>query len=100
MVTGFLLSAALFAIAQNTSTGSSSSKSKQKTEQHVRPSAPAPTDEGLIRNAEFEFTYHVRYGWVDRTEAMQPEENDPAKSRLLLAVFEHPPEVTGEGVNS
>ena len=97
----FLFSACL-APAQETSTGSSSSKSKQKTEQHVKSSAtaPAPTDEGLYRNAEFGFTYHVRYGWVDRTEAMQPEENDPSKSRLLLAAFEHPPEVTGEGVNS
>ena len=86
--------------AQDTSTGSSSSKSKQKTEQHAKSAAPAPTDEGLYRNAEFGFTYHVRYGWVDRTQAMQPEENDPSKSRLLLAAFEHPPEVTGEGVNS
>ena len=88
--------------AQDTSTGSSSSKSKQKSEQHVKSNAaaPAPTDEGLHRNAEFGFTYHVRYGWVDRTEAMQPPDNDPAKSQLLLAAFEHPPEVTGEGVNS
>src|SRR5579862_5380228 len=93
-----LLSA--FALTQESPTGSSSSKSKQKTEQRVKPSAPAPTDEGLYRNPEFGFTYHVRYGWVDRTEAMQPEENDPSKSRLLLAAFEHPPEVTGEGVNS
>jgi|SRR5579862_4315503 len=94
---------ACLAPAQETSTGSSSPKSKQKTEQHVKsgaPAAPAATEEGLYRNPEFGFTYHVRYGWVDRTEAMQPEENDPSKSRLLLAAFEHPPEVTGEGVNS
>jgi hypothetical protein len=93
---------ACLAPAQETSSRSSSSKPKQKTEQHVKSNAaaPAPTDEGLYRNAEFGFTYHVRYGWVDRTQAMQPEENDPSKSRLLLAAFEHPPEVTGEGVNS
>src|SRR5215469_4338954 len=90
----------LSAIAQEPSTGSSSSKSKQKTEQRVKPSAPASTAEGLYRNPEFGFTYQVRYGWVDRTEAMQPADNDPSKSRLLLAVFEHPPEVAGEGVNS
>jgi len=90
----------LSAIAQEPSTGSSSSKSKQKTEQRVKPSAPAATDEGLYRNPEFGFTYQVRYGWVDRTEAMQPVDNDPSKSRLLLAVFEHPPEVVGESVNS
>src|SRR5215470_11867733 len=81
------------AIAQDAPTGSSSSKSKQKTEQRVKPSAPAPTGEGLYHNPEFGFTYQVRYGWVDRTEAMQPADNDPSKSRLLLAAFEHPPEV-------
>jgi hypothetical protein len=88
--------------AQDSPSGSSSSKSKQKSEQRVKSGAPASSasDEGLYRNSEFGFTYHVRYGWVDRTEAMQPEENDPAQSRLLLAAFEHPPEVTGEGVNS
>jgi hypothetical protein len=90
----------LLAFSQESTPGSSSSKSKQKTEQHAKSSTPAPTDEGLYRNAEFGFAYHVRYGWVDRTEAMQPEENDPSKSRLLLAAFEHPPEVAGEGVNS
>src|SRR5215472_5958080 len=88
------------ASAQDAPTGSSSSKSKQKTEQRVKPSVPASTDERLYRNPEFGFTYQVRYGWVDRTEAMQPADNDPSKSRLLLAVFEHPPEVAGEGVNS
>lgn len=88
------------ASAQDAPQGSSSSKSRQKTEERVKPTVPAPTDEGLYRNAEFGFTYQVRYGWVDRTEAMQPADNDPSKSRLLLAVFEHPPEVAGESVNS
>jgi hypothetical protein len=88
------------ASAQDAPAGSSSSKSKQKTEQRVKPSTSTPTDEGLYRNPEFGFTYQVRYGWVDRTEAMQPADNDPSKSRLLLAAFEHPPEVVGEGVNS
>jgi hypothetical protein len=96
----FALICTWFAGAQESPAASSSSKAKQKTEQRVKPSAPAPTDEGLYRNPEFGFTYQVRYGWVDRTEAMQPADNDPSKSRLLLSVFEHPPEVTGEGVNS
>lgn len=87
----------LQAHAQN----SSSSKSKRGPEEHLKANTAAPaTDQGLYRNPEFGFTYQVRYGWVDRTEAMQPAENDPSKSRLLLAAFEHPPEVTGEGVNS
>jgi hypothetical protein len=91
-----------FAAAQDAPGGSSSSKSKQKTEQHVKASATTPsgTEQAPYRNTEFGFTYQVRYGWVDRTEAMQPEESDPAKSRLLLAAFERPPEATGDTVNS
>ena len=75
--------------SQDSSAASSSSKSKQKTEQHVKSNAPAPapTDEGLYRNPEFGFTYQVRYGWVDRTEAMQPADNDssavPTAARRL-----------------
>jgi hypothetical protein len=62
---------------------------------------------GLYRNTTFGFTYKVPFGWVDRTREMSddssPESNDPnatKKSILLLAVFEHPPEATGETVNS
>jgi hypothetical protein len=87
-------------LAQQSPSGTSSSQSKHNSEQHVKPSSPAPSDEGIYRNANFGFTYHVRYGWVDRTRQMQDENNDPAKSQLLLAVFEHPPEVTGDSVNS
>ena len=99
---GYLLVLAVLSLvpAHAQDSASSSSKSKQKTEQRVKPSAPAPTDEGLYRNPEFGFTYQVRYGWVDRTEVMQPAANDPSQSRLLLAAFEHPPEVAAEGVNS
>ena len=90
------------AVAQTAPAGSSSSKSNQKVEQHVKRDQVKPTapDEGLYRNAEFGFTYLVRYGWVDRTTAMQPEDADASKSRLVLAVFERPPEVTGDTVNS
>jgi hypothetical protein len=81
---------------------SSSSKARQKTEQHLKASAPAAAenDQGLYRNPDFGFSYHVRYGWVDRTREMQQEETDPSRSRLLLAVFERPPGVIGETVNS
>jgi hypothetical protein len=88
--------------AQQPSAGSSSSKSRQKTEQHVKASAPASSqnEQGLYRNPEFGFTYRLRYGWVDRTKEMQQEATDPTKSRLLLAIFERPPEVIGDTVNS
>jgi hypothetical protein len=82
--------------------GTSSSKIKQKTEQHVK-AQPAGTNDvaaPAYQNAEFGFSYKVPYGWVERTQAMQEEANDPAKSQLLLAVFERPPEVTGDTVNS
>jgi hypothetical protein len=81
---------------------SSSSKTKRKTEQHVKVSSPASSQnqESVYRNADFGFAYRSPYAWVDRTQAMQDDASDPAKSRLLLAVFERPPEVTGDSVNS
>jgi len=85
--------------AQNS--GSSSSKAKHNTEQHVKaPPAPAESDQGVYHNSDFSFTYHLPYGWVDRTKDMQPDASDPSTSQLLLAVFERPPEVTGDTVNS
>jgi hypothetical protein len=86
------------AAAQNA--GSSSSKNK-KPEQHVTTRAnPATTVETLYRNPEFAFTYKIPYAWVDRTNAMQDASADPAKSKLLRALFERPPEVTGDTINS
>jgi hypothetical protein len=87
-------------VAQQSSPGTSSSKAKHTPESRAKSAAPAPSDEGTYRNATFGLTYHVRYGWVDRTRQMQDDKNDPAKAQLLLAVFEHPPEVTGDSVNS
>jgi hypothetical protein len=87
--------------AQDTPAGSSSAKAKHNTEQHGKaPLAPAESAQDVYRNSDFGFTYHVPYGWADRTKDMQPDANDPAKPQLLLAVFEHPPEVTGDTVNS
>lgn len=94
----FALAAAPFASAQNA--GSSSSKNK-KPEQHTTPrSTPSATAESTYHNPEFAFTYKTPYAWVDRTQAMQDDATDPTKSKLLLAVFERPPEVTGDSVNS
>ena len=85
------------AAAQN---ASSSSKNK-KPEQHVTTRGnPATTAETLYRNPEFAFSYKIPYAWVDRTNAMQDDSTDPAKSKLLRALFERPPEVTGDTVNS
>jgi len=86
-------------LAQQSPSGTSSSKAKHSPEQRLK-TTPTASDEGTYRNLNFGFTYQVRYGWVDRTRQMQDENNDPAKAQLLLAVFEHPPEVTGDSVNS
>ena len=75
----------------------SSSKSKPHGKST---SAPRETAETLYRNPEFTFAYKIPYAWVDRTKDMQDDSTDPAKSRLLLAVFERPPQVTGDTVNS
>ncbi len=67
------------------------------------PEAGAIRD-GLYHNPSFGFTYKLPFGWVDRTREMQDDSpdasNDPAKSMLLLAIFERPPEATGDTVNS
>lgn len=84
---------------QPAANSSPSAKSKSKTDQHLKASA---ADSGNIRyhNSNFGFTYNVPFGWVDRTKEMQEQGTDPAKSQLLLAVFERPPEATGDTVNS
>ncbi len=74
----------------------------------VRTKSPAPetgaTSDGVYHNPSFGFSYKLPFGWVDRTREMQddaqPASNDAAKSLLLLAIFERPPEVTGDTINS
>jgi len=75
--------------------------SSSKARPHGK-STPAPLDtaETVYRNPEFGFTYKIPYAWIDRTKPMQDDSADPSKSKLLLAVFERPPEVTGDTVNS
>jgi hypothetical protein len=69
----------------------------------------ATLDTGTIsgeayRNTSLGFTYRIPFGWVDRTKEMgadsDSDSNATKKSILLLAVFEHPPEATGDSVNS
>ncbi|HXM61183.1 MAG TPA: hypothetical protein VN950_10030 [Terriglobales bacterium] len=79
---------------------------------------PAPTQtaaksdsgvltDGIYRNTTFGFTYKTAFGWVDRTREMRDDSNEDsspdsnaAKSILLLAMFERPPEASGDSVNS
>ncbi len=61
---------------------------------------PGAIANGLYRNATFSFAYKLPFGWVDRTHEMTEDSNDPKKSIVLLAIFERPPEATGDTVNS
>jgi hypothetical protein len=63
-------------------------------------SEPSPKeDPQLYRNTTFGFRYQIPYSWVDRTKQMKEGEKS-GKAELLLAVFERPPEVAGDSVNS
>ncbi len=83
-----------------------SSSSNANPPAHTKSSLPGPgaISEGVYRNPSFGFSYKLPYGWVDRTREMQDDSPNPSsdapKSLLLLAIFERPPEATGETVNS
>jgi hypothetical protein len=63
------------------------------------PSVTNTLTDGTYRNSAFGFSYKPPYGWVERTEEMHDASADPAKTQVLLAMFEHPPEVKGDSVN-
>lgn len=85
--------------------GESSSKHHQKLPKQSAPAAldPGAITDGIYRNASFGFTYKLPFGWVDRTNEMQDDSpdsaKDPAKSVVLLAVFEQPPEAPRDAIN-
>jgi len=83
----------------------------------VAPPAAKPTatreDAQLYRNTTFGFRYQIPYGWVDRTQEIGAQdahsdaptknarEQDAAgKAEVLLAIFERPPQATGDTINS
>ena len=74
------------------------SKAAPATTQTTKPAEPTEAAP-LYRNTTFGFRYQIPYGWVDRTPQMQ-EGDEAGKSALLLAVFERPPEATGDTINS
>jgi hypothetical protein len=79
----------------------SSSKSSIKSSAPAKTSAPdlGTITDSTYRNTFFGFSYKIPFGWVERTEDMR-DDGDPGKSMVLLAVFERPPEATGNTVNS
>jgi hypothetical protein len=88
----------------------SSALASQAQQKPVKPPAQAkPADDSqLYRNSTFGFRYRIPYGWVERTKEMQQQdESTPAETPrserrgdVLLAVFERPPQATGDTVNS
>ena len=62
-------------------------------------SAKPTEDPQLYRNPTFGFRFQIPYGWVDRTKEMQ-EGNEARKAEVLLAIFERPPQATGDTINS
>lgn len=92
-------SAAFLALAISV-TGSAQQKAASPASKASTSAAkPVADDEHLLRNADFGFRYQIPYGWVDRTQQM-PSGNEEGKAKVLLAVFERPPEATGDTVNS
>ena len=88
-----LLAAALWAQPQ-----ASPSRSAPKAKSSLPDSGAI--SQGVYRNHAFEFSYKLPFGWVDRTADMQDDSADAFKSRVLLAIFERPPEATGDTINS
>lgn len=73
-----------------------------QTQRKTTPPAKSAThneDPQLYRNSTFAFRYQIPYGWVNRTKDMQ-EGNEAGKAEVLLAVFERPPQATGDTINS
>jgi hypothetical protein len=65
--------------------------------------APVPgsgASGNVYHDQAFGFSYKLPFGWVDRTADMQDDSADAFKSRVLLAVFERPPQATGDTINS
>jgi len=74
-----------------------------QSQSKVVPAAKLPTassqDAQIYRNSVYGFRYQVPFGWVERSKQMQ-EGNGDSKGEVLLAIFERPPEASGNTVNS
>jgi hypothetical protein len=82
----------------------SSSSKNTKPEQHIKRDSPSDLAPKIYRNPTYSFSYKVPFGWVERTREMQADDSgaasDATSGKVLLAVFERPPQAVGETVNS
>ena len=96
---GYCLSAAL-------GSGAAQEKSPKPAASAPKPQACGPVAGGVLKCTRFGFSYKIPFGWVDRTDDMQGEDDSqqpnasPSKSQTLLAIFERPPAAPGETINS
>ncbi len=96
------LSIAVIALVSLSLTSAAQAQSKTApAPDATRAAKPAATGEDaqFYRNTTFAFRYQIPYGWVHRTREMQ-EGNEAGKGEVLLALFERPPEATGDTINS
>src|SRR6202521_2919138 len=75
-----------------------------QTQRKTTPTPPAKSaahheDAQLYRNSTFGVRVQIPYSLVDRTKEMQ-EGNQAGKAEVLLAIFERPPQATGDTINS
>jgi hypothetical protein len=97
--------------------GQQSPRPKSTTRSAATTQACGPIADGVLKCPRFGFFYKATFGWVDRTDDMQPdaeaekpEAGKPesgaagtpqhSKSETLLAVFERPPAAPGDTINS
>jgi hypothetical protein len=92
MIAVIALALTLTAQTQRKTTPTPPAKSAAHTAIHTE-------DPQLYRNPTFAFRFQIPYGWVDRTKEMQ-EGNEAGKAEVLLAIFERPPQATGDTINS
>jgi len=70
-----------------------------------------PLSDHLFKCPKFGFSVRVPFGWVERTRAIEgqgevatdptsPQAAERSGSKVLLAVFAHPPEVVDDTINS
>jgi hypothetical protein len=64
------------------------------------PLATGTVTDNVYRNPELGITYKVLLGWVDRSNQTREALDNSSNGETLLAVFERPPEVTGDSINS
>jgi hypothetical protein len=97
--------------------GQEPSKTRSTTKLAAVAPPCGPVAEGILKCPHFGFTYKITFGWVNRTDDMQPdsESEEPdsgkpetgasgnpqgGKAETLLAVFERPPAAPGDTINS